>query len=283
MRQGTITLLALTLALTGCAASGHYDRFAAYVDVNGVHTYYERCGRGPPLVLLHGAAMGAEGWRSQTSALQRHFTVYVPERRRSDDVVGEWSYAGMAADTAAFMDAVKIDDAAMVGLGDGGIIALILAYSRPELVSRLVVSGANNNPAGLAAIEDELEHMTPEEFLAGVPSHDVPWLEMRRRVSPDRGQQILGAFAEVKRMRVDCEIAPSQLARISAPTLVMVGDDDMIPVSHAVEMWASVPDAKLCVVPDAGHFWLQEKPELANRIILDFLLGSDSGATFSRR
>ncbi len=272
-------MLALTLALAGCATSDRYDGFAGYVDANGVHTYYERCGKGPPLVLLHGAAMGAEGWRSQTSDLQRHFTVYVPERRgarRSADLVGEWSYAGMAADTAAFMDVIKIKDAAVVGLGDGGIIALLLAYSRPDLVSRLVVSGTNNNPGGLAAIEDELERTTPEEFLAGVPSQDVPWLEMHRRVSPDRGQRIFGPFAEVKRLRLDCEVAPSQLARISAPTLVMVGDDDMIPVSHAVEMWASVPDAKLCVVPDAGHFWLQEKPELANRIILDFLLASDS-------
>lgn len=268
----------LALALAGCATSGHYDRFAGYVDANGVHTYYERCGRGRPLVLLHGAAMGAEGWRSQTSALKSHFTVYVPERRgvrRSADVVGEWSYAAMAADTAAFMDAIKINDAVVVGLGDGGIIALLLAYSRPELVSRLVVSGANNNPGGLAAIEDKLERMTPEEFLAEVPAQDVPWLEMHRRVSPDHGQQILGAFAEVKRLRLDCEIAPSQLARISAPTLIMVGDDDMIPVSHAVETWASIPDAKLCVVPDAGHFWLQEKPELANQIILDFLLSSE--------
>jgi pimeloyl-ACP methyl ester carboxylesterase len=278
MHRYTIALLALTLALTGCATSGHHDRFAGYVDASGVPTYYERYGIGPPLLLLHGAAMGAEGWRSQIGTLQRHFTVYVPERRgarRSADLVGEWSYAGMAADTADFMDTIKIKDACVVGLGDGGILALILAYSRPDLVSRLVVSGANNNPGGLAAIEDELERMTPEESLAGVPLQ-VAWLEMHRRVSRDRGQQVLEPCAEVKRMWLDCEVAPSQLARISAPTLVMVGDDDMIPVSHAVEMWASIPDAKLCVVPDAGHFWLQEKPELANRIILDFLLGPDS-------
>ena len=96
----------------------------------------------------------------------------------------------MVADTGAFMDAIKINGAAVVGLGDGGI-------------------------------------------------------------------------------------TPAQLARISAPTLIMAGDDDMIPVSHAVETWASIPHAKLCVVPDAGHFWLKEKPELANQIILDFLLKSD--------
>jgi pimeloyl-ACP methyl ester carboxylesterase len=267
------------LGLAGCATGGRYDRFAGYVDANGVHAYYERYGRGPPLVLVHGAAMGAEGWRSQTSALQRHFTVYVPERRgarRSADIVGDWSYVGMAADTAAFMDALRIEHASVVGLGDGGIIALILAYSRPGLVNRIVVSGANNNPGGLAAFESELERMTPEEFLAGTPPQIVPWLEMYRRVSPDRGQQILRPFAEMKRRWLDCEIAPSQLARISAPTLVMAGDHDIIPVSHAVEMWTSIPDAKLWIVPDAGYFWLQEKPELANQIILDFLLGSDS-------
>jgi len=54
-----------------------------------------------------------------------------------------------------------------------------------------------------------------------------------------------------------------------------LGDASGRQSAHAVETWASIPDAKLCVVPDAGHFWLQEKPELANQIILDFLLKSD--------
>ena len=191
-------MLALTLVLTGCATRGHYERFAGYVDANGTHTYYERSGKGPPLVLLHGSAMGAEGWRSQVAALQHHFTVHVPEcrgARRSADLVGEWPYAGMAADIAAFMDSMKIKDAAVVGLGDGGIVALILGYSRPDLVCRLVVSGANNNPRGLAAIEHELERVTPAEFLAG-----AAWLEMHRRVSRDYEEEAVGPFAEMKRM-----------------------------------------------------------------------------------
>jgi pimeloyl-ACP methyl ester carboxylesterase len=228
--------------------------------------------------------MGAEGWRSQVAALQRHFTVHVPERRgarRSVDLLGEWSYAGMAADTAAFMDAIKIKDAAVGGLGDGGIVALILAYSRPDLVRRLVVSGANNNPRGLAAIEQELERVTPAEFFAGVPLH-IARLEMHHRISPDYEEQVVEPFAEMKRMWLDCEVAPPQLARIVAPTLVRAGDNDMIPVSHAVELWASIRNAKLCVIPDAGHFWMQERPELANRIILDFLLDSRSGEANSK-
>ena len=261
------------MLLSACATSRGSRPFEDYVDANGVHTYYQRHGVGPPLVLLHGAAMVAEGWQAQIEAFKPYFTVYVPERRgvgRTADVEGEWSYAGMAADTAAFMEAINIAHASVVGLSDGGIIGLILAYSHPELVGRLVVSGANIDPEGL----DEFERMTPEQFLASAPPQVLPWLELQRRVSPDHGQQLVAQFAKMKRMWLDLEIPPSDLSRISAPTLVMAGDHDMFPVAHTVKIWASIPEAKLCIAPDASHFWLQEKPDMANRIILDFLLAS---------
>lgn len=275
MNRSAIWALLLILPLASCAAGTHPSRTAGYVDANGVHSYYEIYGTGPPLVLLHGAAMLVEAWRPQIDALSGHFTVYVPERRgvgRTEDIPGEWSYSGMAADTAAFMDATKIKEAAVVGLSDGGIIALILAYTRPDLVGQLVVSGANLNPAGLGVFKDELARMTPEELLASVPPQVTPWLELQRRVSPDRGQSLVRSFAKMREMWLNFDIAHSQLARISAPTLVMAGDHDMIPVSHTVEIWTSIPGAQLCIAPDASHFWLEEEPELANRVILGFLL-----------
>lgn len=272
---GVIAALALILALGGCATGSPPTRFAGYVDANGVHTYYERHGSGPPLVLLHGAAMVAEAWGPQLEALSARFTVYVPERRgvgRTADIAGEWSYAGMAADAAAFLDAIKVRDASVVGLSDGGIIGLILAYSRRDLVRQLVVSGVNINPGGLGPLKDEFARMTPEEILSSAPPEVAPWLEVHRRVSPDRGGSLLQSFTKMKQMWLDLEIEPAQLARISAPTLVMGGDHDMIPVSHTVEIWASIPGATLCIAPDASHFWLEEKPDLANQIILGFLL-----------
>jgi pimeloyl-ACP methyl ester carboxylesterase len=72
-------------------------------------------------------------------------------------------------------------------------------------------------------------------------------------------------------MWLNFDIAPSQIACISAPTLVMAGDQDMFPVSHTVEIWTSIPGAQLCIAPNASHFWLQEQPDLANQIILRFL------------
>lgn len=278
MKQPSTAFIVLMLGLAGCAARGHANRSAAFVDANGVHTYYERSGSGPPLVLLHGAAMVAESWRAQVDAFSPHFTVYVPERRgvgRTADVDGEWSYAGMAQDTAAFLDALGIRQAAVVGLSDGGNIGLILAYSRPDLVGQLVVSGANVNAEGLGPLKDEVAGATPEEILAGAPPQVVPWLEVHRRVSPDRGETLLLSFAKMKQMWLDFDVAHADLARVQAHTLVMAGDHDMIPVSHTVEIWQSIPGAQLCIAPGASHFWLQEKPDLANRIILSFLMPTE--------
>jgi len=280
MTRSAIPALALAMASATCTALHHRDRSTGYVMANGINTYYERYGDGPPLILVHGAAMVAEAWRPQIEAFARHFTVYVPERRgvgRTGDIDGEWSYDGMAADTAAFLDAVKVRKAFVVGMSDGGNIGLILAYTRPDLVRRLVVSGANINPEGLGELKDEFAGMTPDQLLASAPPQVSPWLELQRRVSPDAGQNLIHSFAKMKRMWLNFEITPSQLARITVPTLVMGGDHDMIPVPHTVEIWASIPGATLCIAPDASHFWLEEKPELANEIILSFLLDSRIG------
>jgi pimeloyl-ACP methyl ester carboxylesterase len=275
-----ISTLGMTVILTGCAAVDLTGRTAGFVDARGVHTYYETHGKGPPLMLLHGAAMVAEGWRPQIEALAHHFTVYVPERRgvgRTADVEGEWSYSSMAADTAAFMDALKIRAASVVGWSDGGNIALILASSRPDLVDQLVVSGANLDPEGLGAFKDDVAGLTPDELLVSVPPPVAAWLEIQRRVSPDRGQHLVRSFAKMQRMWLNFDITPSQLARISARTLVMAGDRDVIPVSHTMEIWSSIDGAQLCIAPGATHFWLEEKPRLANRMILDFLLARRDG------
>src|SRR5262245_22140553 len=114
-------------------------REAAFVDANGLRTYHERHGDGPPVLLLHGAGMVAEGWRPLIEALAAEFSLFVPERRgvgRTPDVPGPWSYAGMADDTAAFMAGVGLSRAHVIGLSDGGNVGLILAAEPPEWLGR---------------------------------------------------------------------------------------------------------------------------------------------------
>jgi pimeloyl-ACP methyl ester carboxylesterase len=115
--------------------------------------------------------------------------------------------------------------------------------------------------------------MTLEVLLTTAPPQVQPWIEMHRRISPDRGADLIRSFAKMQRMSLDYEIPASALASISAPTLVMAGDQDLIPVTHTVEIWSAIARAQLCIAPGASHFWLQEMPDLANRIVLDFLVG----------
>jgi pimeloyl-ACP methyl ester carboxylesterase len=62
------------------------------------------------------------------------------------------------------------------------------------------------------------------------------------------------------------------LVVFALPLATEAGDRDMITVAHTVKMWAAIPGAQLCIAPDADHFWLQERPDFANPIVLDFLL-----------
>lgn len=266
-----IALVTVWPVAMSSAANPCKDR---YVDVRGVHMFYRVCGKGPPLVLVHGAAMVAEGWEAQIAAFRKSHTVYVPERRgvgRTADIDGDWSYRGMADDMAAFMDKLKIRRAAVVGLSDGGNIALIMASVRPDLVRALVVSGANYDVAGLGAFKDEVVKMSAKELIASAPPQVQPWITIHRRVSPDKGARLARAFEKMKRMWFDFEISDRDLANIAAPTLVMAGDNDMFTVPYTVSLWQKVPKAKLMIAPNATHFWLQEQPRLADQVIGEFL------------
>src|SRR3954469_18349966 len=94
----------------------------AYVDAAGTRTYYEMNGSGAPLVLLHGGFCTVETLDGLVPALTEHYTVYAPERRghgRTADVDGPITYTAMAADTIAFLDAVGVAGAQLVGWSDG--------------------------------------------------------------------------------------------------------------------------------------------------------------------
>ena len=131
---------------------------AMFVDAGGVHTYYEEEGSGEPLLLLHGGLVTIETWENQRAALAERFHVYLPERRghgRTPDVPGPTGYDLMAADTAAFMQALGLELAHLVGWSDGGNVALELALAWPQLVRKLVLIGAAADVSGSTAESTE--------------------------------------------------------------------------------------------------------------------------------
>jgi pimeloyl-ACP methyl ester carboxylesterase len=244
----------------------------AYVDAGGVRTYYEQHGTGAPLVLLHGGLCTVETFDGLTPALAERFTVYLPERRghgRTADVDGPISYTAMAADTVAFLDAVGVSGAHLVGWSDGAVVALLVARERPDLVGRMVLIGQPLNFDGMPeAMRAALTHGMTTQMLP-------PMLrELYAATSPDGPEHFEVVAAKLFALiAVEPDMDLAELADITPPTLVLIGDDDLCTVAHADAVRRALPHAQLAVVPGASHGLPVEKPGLTGAIVLDFLSG----------
>lgn len=241
----------------------------SYVDAAGLNTYYEVRGTGDPVVMLHGGFATIETWDAQAAALSERYQVFLPERRghgRTPDVEGPLSYENMASDTAAFIEALGIGPAHLIGWSDGASVGLYVALHRPELVRKVIAMGA---PAWL-------EGYTPKTRAAAqnLSLDDFPpsMIEAHRNLSPDGPDHLPIVFEKIKALWPSGpNMTADELRRITAPTLVILGDDDVLTIEHAATMAATLPDAQLAVVPGTDHGLLFEKPDLVSRLFLDFL------------
>jgi len=243
-----------------------------YVDVSGLKTWYETAGEGDPLVLMHGGLCTNDTWAAQMPAFGERFKVIAPERRahgHTPDVEGPLNYSDMATDTIGFIETVVKQPAHLVGWSDGGIVGLLVAIARPDLVRKLVAISANSKPAAVAGVPEshEMEGVDPDD----------PSMEMFRSLyaasSPDGPEHwpvVLKKFFEMVGS-AQPDIRPDELAGIEAPTLVVSGDDDMVTLEHTVELYRAIQGSELAVVPGTSHALVFEKPDLLNRIVLDFL------------
>jgi pimeloyl-ACP methyl ester carboxylesterase len=231
------------------ASPGHgLSRQVSYAAVNGLDMYYEVHGEGPPLLLLHGGSGSIpEKWipffspRFQVTAMEQ-----MGHGRTADLPDRPFHYHDMAEDTVELMRQLGIESAAIVGYSDGGIIGLDLAIHHPERVTKLAVTGANSRTDGYTAESLELvRSLNPDA---------EPVSDAYARLSPDGAEHWPIVLRRLQRMwAVEPSFTREQLQSIEAPTLVIVGDADIVTPEHAVEMFRTIPAAQLCVVPHSGH------------------------------
>ena len=172
----------------------------------------------------------------------------------------------MAADTAVFMQALGIQSAHMVGWSDGGNVALELALGWPQLVRKMVVIGAAAHVNGSSADSTEWVNSLKVDSLPRFLS------EPYDRLSPDAPAHFpVVAAKSIEMWKTQPRHDMSELAAVTAPTLILIGDNDGVTIEHAAQMLRAIPKAQLAVVPGADHGVMLDKPEIVNRLILDFL------------
>lgn len=240
-----------------------------YAELSNLRMYYEEHGsdRHPPVVLLHGGMSGAQTWQLQVEALRSRYRVLMPEQQghcHTHDIDRPLSYETMADDTIEFLDRVAAGSAHVVGHSDGGILALIIAMRRPDLVDRAVAIGANFHKDGLLMPGLDDAGADDEEF--------ATQRERFSELSPDGPERWPVVFEKTRRMWLEePTMTLADMAGVARPVLVLVGDDDVIDHRHSVDLYEALPEGQLAIVPGTSHRLHKEKPELVNQLILDFL------------
>jgi pimeloyl-ACP methyl ester carboxylesterase len=233
-----------------------------YAPVNGLEMYYEVHGDGPPLLLLHGAYMTADGMAPLVRGLAARRRVVVPEQQghgRTADVDRPLTYEQMADDSAALLERLGIEQADVVGYSMGAGIALQVAIRHPARVRRLVAVSASFTYDGMHAAATEMFPTITPELFAGSPM-EVEYL----RAAPHPGD-----FPKLVEKLVHLDSRPfdwtDEVRGITAPTLIVVGDSDVVRLEHAVELFgllgggvmgdlAGMPTSQLAVLPGTSHF-----------------------------
>jgi len=246
----------------------------ATVDANGVRHHYEEHGTGTPVLLLHGGLESSDSWGRQTPVLAEQHRVVLIDRRghgRTADVAGPITYEVMRDDTIACIEALDLAGAHLVGWSDGGIIALMVAIERPDLVGRIVAIGANASADAYTA--ETRVTLGPGSLLVELMRADY------EATTPDGADHWPVVLDKIQHLWWEAPLDfTDQLGSIGAPTLVLAGDDDCIEPAHSVEMFQRIPKGRLGIIPGASHAVPLEHPDLVNRMILDFLGGPEQPA-----
>lgn len=197
-----------------------------FCTVNGVRLYYEVYGTGRPMILVHGNSESHTIFDRSIPELSKTHRVYAVDSRchGQSSRTEEISYRLMAQDLIAFIRAMELEKPIFYGFSDGGILGLLIAMEEPELLGRLIISGANLNPGGLKLASR----------LCMVPL-------------------ALAGNKLYRMMLRQPHIAPEDLGRITVPTVVLAGEHDMVYAAHTRLIARSIPNSTLKILPGERH------------------------------
>lgn len=255
-----------------------------HLETDGLVVAYDRVGSGPPVVLVHGAALDARSWRPQLQDLSDEFTVVAwdePGVGSSSSAQPGFGLAEFADALAALIVDLELGPAAVAGLSWGGTVVLELYRRHPDLVSGLVLIDTYAGWKGslpAAEVRERFEGVQrmidgpPETFdptlpglLGSEPSDAVVALmeAIAADVRPDTLALELGIMAETD--------LSGLLPHITVPTLLIWGELDVrSPLTVAEQFAEAIPKAELVVIPGAGHMSTLERPDLVNAAIREF-------------
>ena len=252
-----------------------------YADVNGIDLYYETHGTGRPLILLHGGLGSGEMFGPILPALTANHQVIAPDLQghgRTADVDRPLSIETMADDIAALIKHLGLEKPDVMGYSLGGGVAMLTAIRHPEVVGRLVSVSANIRRSAIyPEMLAQQAQVGPDavEFMKDTPMYQL-YTSIAPR--PEDFPRLLGKIGDM--MKGDFDYS-KEISGIKAPTMIVAGDSEMFPPSHAAEFFGLLgggkqdggwdgsgrPNSRLAILPGMTHYAMGSAPALAATVI----------------
>ncbi|MCH7662728.1 MAG: alpha/beta hydrolase [Chloroflexi bacterium] len=260
-----------------------------YASVNGTEIYYETAGEGEPLMLLHAGIADSRLWDTQFKVFAQEFKVIRYDLRGFGKSVLPASIFTGYGDTFGLLDYFNVERAYLIGISNGGRVALDFALAYQGRVNKLILAApsAGGHPPsnaikqfwqeeGEALQRGDLEAATELNLRLWVdgPSHSPNEVDgdIRKKVYE---MQMLAFQIDEPDDAVEEGLEPRAIGRleeVKADTLILVGDLDLVEkITLAKKLEKEIPEAQLEIISGAAHMVNKEKPEAFNRLALAFL------------
>lgn len=273
---------------------------------DGVKLYYEETGTGTPIVFAHEFAGDFRSWEPQVRHFSRRYRCitynargYPPSDVPAD--VERYSQQRARDDVRSVLDALDLQRAHIVGLSMGGFASLHfgMAYS-PRALSLVVAGcGYGAHPSQYAQFQEQARALAKtmvEEGMAKVAAtygHGPARMQLKardprgfadfiRNFSEHSAQGSANTMLGYQARRPSLYDLTAEMARITAPVLIVAGDEDDATLEPSVLMKRTIPTAGLVVLPKSGHVLNLEDPALFNRLLEDFFHQVESGRWSAR-
>jgi pimeloyl-ACP methyl ester carboxylesterase len=242
---------------------GNNDSVGKYVELNGAKIYFEEYGKGDPLLLIHGCGADIKSMENQIDYFKNKYRVIVADSRgqgKSELKTDSLTYNQITKDWEGLANYLKLDSINILGWSDGGIIGLKMGISKKTKIKKIVAMGANLRPDTTAvnswAPENIRKYQAKAKEMIAKGDTSQDWnLEL----------QLDGLLLNQP------NISHSDLKKITASVLIMVGDRDIIKNEHAVEIFNNLPKGQLCIMPGLNHGAPRNNPIIFNQIANIFL------------
>lgn len=245
------------------------------LPVNGITMAYRDIGKGPALVLLHGFGGTGEAWNPFIEELSVDYRLIIPDLRghgRSVNPSGHFTHRELALDVFGLLDQLGIDSVSAIGSSMGAMTLLHAATQQRDRVNAMVlVGGSPYLPESARVI---YRYSQPDS----IPEEELKWMSKQHIGGKEQVMHLLRQFYAYKDSYDDVNFTKPYLASIKSRTLIVQGDrDEFFPLHVATEMYNSIPNSYLWVVPNMGHSAGLEETEsqkIFTKTVLNFLNGN---------